>query len=99
MRDALTIRDISAPRGETARGWLEIGETAAGALRLPLVLINGAEDGPRLCLTAGVHATEYAPIAAVMRLVQSIRPAMLRGAIVAVPVTNTRMFEQRTGFT
>jgi predicted deacylase len=99
MRDALTIRDITARRGETARGWLEIGETAAGPLRIPIVIINGADDGPRLCLTAGVHATEYAPIAAVMRLLQSIRPATLRGAIVAVPVTNMRMFEHRGGFT
>lgn len=99
MRAPVTIRDVRAPRGETARGWISIGETAAGPLRLPLVIINGAEDGPRLCLTAGVHATEYAPIAAVMRLIHSLNPAQLRGAIIAVPVTNMRMFESRTGFT
>ena len=34
-----------------------------------------------------------------MRLVQSIEAAELRGAIIAVPVTNMRMFESRTGFT
>jgi predicted deacylase len=45
-----------------------------------------------------VHATEYAPIDAVMRLVHTVNPAALRGAIIAVPVANLRMFESRTGF-
>ena len=33
-----------------------------------------------------------------MRLVHSLNPSQLRGAIIAVPVTNMRMFESRTGF-
>ena len=99
MRSPVAIRDISASRGEKVEGWLTIGETAGGPLRVPLVIVNGNEDGPRLCLTAGVHATEYAPIEAVMRLVHLVAPTQLRGAIIAVPVTNMRMFESRTGFT
>jgi uncharacterized protein len=98
VRAHVQIRDLSAASGETARGWLEIGETPSGPLRIPLVIINGREDGPRLCLTAGVHATEYAPIDAVMRLIHAIEPARLRGAVIAVPITNMRMFESRTGF-
>jgi predicted deacylase len=95
---AVAIRDIVAPRGEKARGFLTIGETPAGPLQLPVVIINGASDGPTLCLTAGVHATEYAPIDAVMRTVQALDPSALRGTVVAVPVVNLRMFEHRTGF-
>jgi predicted deacylase len=63
-----------------------------------LVIINGRADGPTLCLTAGVHATEYAPIDAAIRLLQTIRPDTLRGAVLVAPVTNMRMFEHRTGF-
>jgi hypothetical protein len=98
MRTPVAIRDVRASPNEKVEGWLEIGETASGPLRIPLVIINGAGDGPRLCFTAGVHATEYAPIDAVMRLIRSVKPAELRGAIIAVPVTNMRMFESRTGF-
>jgi predicted deacylase len=97
-RGSVQIRDLSAASGEQVRGWIDFGETASGSLRIPLVLINGREEGPRLCLTAGVHATEYAPIDAVMRLVQALDPAQLRGTVIAVPVTNVRMFESRTGF-
>ena len=71
MLSPVAIRDIHASRGERVQGWLAIGETPSGPLRVPLVIINGNEDGPRLCLTAGVHATEYAPIEAVMRLVHT----------------------------
>lgn len=98
MRAPLRIRHVTAERGERAHGWLTIGETPAGPLRLPLVLINGREDGPVLCITAGVHAAEYAPIDAAMRLLQSAQPETLRGAIIGVPVTNMRMFEHRAGF-
>jgi predicted deacylase len=45
-----------------------------------------------------VHATEYAPIDAVMRVVQGLQPSELRGAVIAVPVVNMRMFDSRTGF-
>lgn len=98
MRDPLRIRDVAAAPGEKVRGWLTIGETPAGPIQVPLVLINGKADGPVLCFTAGVHAAEYAPIDAVMRLVQGIQPEQLRGAVIAVPVSNMRMFEHRAGF-
>jgi predicted deacylase len=74
------------------------GETAAGPLVIPVVIVNGREDGPVLCLTAGVHATEYPPIEAVMRIGQGLDPSRLRGAVIAVPVANVRMFESRSGF-
>lgn len=99
MRDPLRIRDIAAAPGEKARGWLTIGETAGGPIQVPLVLINGCEDGPVLCFTAGVHAAEYAPIDAVMRLLQAIQADQLHGAVIGVPVSNMRMFEHRAGFT
>ena len=98
MRARFQIRDIGADCGERAHGWLTIGETAAGPLRVPLAIINGREDGPALCLTAGVHAAEYAPIDAAMRLLQMIQPDTLRGVVIIVPVTNMRMFEHRAGF-
>jgi uncharacterized protein len=99
MRARIAIRDVAAASGEKVQGWLTIGETASGPLRMPLVLVNGRDDGPILCATAGVHATEYAPIDAVMRLLRMLDPQRLRGAVIGVPVTNMRMFEHRTAFT
>jgi uncharacterized protein len=98
MKETIRVRDIAAACDEVARGFITIGETPGGPLQIPLVIANGREDGPILCLTAGVHATEYAPIDAVMRTIQSLSTRTLRGAVLAVPVVNMRMFESRTGF-
>lgn len=98
MREPVQIRDIVAESGHKAHGFLTVGETPSGPLQMPLVIINGRDDGAVLCLTAGVHATEYAPIDCVMRVIQELVPNDLRGAVIAVPVANMRMFESRTGF-
>jgi uncharacterized protein len=92
------IRGIGAGPGERAQGWLTIGETPSEPIRIPLVIVNGRRAGPRLCLTAGVHASEYPGIDAVMRTVQELDPAELTGTVVAVPVVNTPMFQRRAGF-
>jgi predicted deacylase len=98
MKAAIRVRGIVAECGQRAQGFVTIGETASGPIQFPVVIANGSADGPTLCLTSGVHATEYAPIDAVMRIVQSIDPTTLRGALIAVPVVNMRMFDSRTGF-
>jgi predicted deacylase len=98
MREPVRVRDVVASPGARSQGFLTIGETPSGPLQIPLVIINGKADGPVLCLTAGVHATEYAPIDAVMRVAQGLRPEELKGAVLAVPVANMRMFESRMGF-
>ena len=98
MKSAIRVRGIAAECGRRVQGFVTIGETASGPIQFPVVLVNGVDDGPILCLTSGVHASEYAPIDAVMRIVQSLDPISLRGAVVAVPVVNMRMFDSRTGF-
>jgi len=95
---AVTIGSLIAEPGQIVRGFLDVGETATGPVQLPLVIINGVEAGPTLCLTAGVHATEYASIAAVMRLTNEIQPHNLRGCIIAVTVVSLHMFAARLPF-
>jgi len=94
----INVGDVTAQQGQVAQGFMEIGETITGPIRIPLVIINGNKPGPMLCLTAGVHATEYAPIEAVLRIITQIGAADLKGAIVAVPVVSMHMFASRTGF-
>jgi predicted deacylase len=96
--DSFTIEDLSARPGEIAHGFLNVGETATGPIQLPIVVIHGKAQGPSLCLTSGVHATEYAPIETVMRVITQIIPDRLCGTIVAVPIVSMHMFAQRSGF-
>jgi uncharacterized protein len=94
----IEVGKISAERGEIARGFLTVGETATGPIQIPIVIISGKADGPTLCLTSGVHATEYAPIEAVLRLIGELDPKTLRGSVIAVPIVSLHMFASRTGF-
>jgi hypothetical protein len=94
----IRVGDVEAAPGTRACGFLTIGETPTEPIRVPIVIVNGRHPGPRLCLTAGVHAGEYPGIDAVMRTVQGLDPARLTGAVVAVPVVNPPMFQRRSGF-
>jgi len=98
MRDKVRIRDVEAGPGERARGYVELGSGPAAPIAMPLVIVNGVEPGPTLCVTAGVHATEYPAIDAVMSLLRSLDPAQLAGTVIAVPIVNVPMFESRMGF-
>ncbi len=97
-QNKIRIGDIAAEEGTKARGFIAVGETPVGPIRIPVVIIAGAQPGPTLCLTAGVHATEYPAIDAVMRTSQSLDPGELRGIVIAATVVNQAMFQTRTGF-
>ena len=92
------IGDLVAEKGQKKRGFLQLGETITGPIQLPLVIINGDRDGPVLCLTAGIHATEYPSIDALLRLTRELTPQTLRGTLIAVPIVNMHMFASRSGF-
>ncbi|MBI2833639.1 MAG: succinylglutamate desuccinylase/aspartoacylase family protein [Acidobacteria bacterium] len=95
---AIGIRTVRAEKGERTQGFIEIGQTPGGPMLFPLIIINGEQEGPVLCLTAGVHATEYPPIDALMKVVSRLSPAGLRGTVIAVPVVSMAMFQTRTPF-
>jgi len=95
MNKTIKINNIEAKPGEKKCGFLKIGETATRSLEMPLVIINGKNDGPILCLTAGTHGCEYPGIAAVIRVLKETNPEKLSGAILGVPIINMDCFENR----
>lgn len=55
---------------------------------LPMAVINGVEDGPRVFVTAAVHGDELNGIEVCRRLLDTLTPGGLRGSIVVVPIVN-----------
>jgi predicted deacylase len=92
MRTLLEVGDIRAESGRIAKGLLQVGELSDGCtpVSIPVIVVNGAEDGPLLYLHAGAHGQETIYAFEVLRrlLFGDLRPEELRGAIVAVPVAN-----------
>src|SRR5438046_10725430 len=60
----LKIGDISAQPGTKARGFLAVPNTS---VQLPVVVVNGAQEGQTLLVTAGIHGGEYPCIEAGIR--------------------------------
>lgn len=64
-----------------------------GLWRLPLLTVTGAELGPMLVVTAGVHGDEYEGIETIAQLYQQLEPQQLRGNLLMVPVCNMPAYE------
>jgi uncharacterized protein len=93
--ELLKVGTLSSGRGEKRFGVSEF-PVQGQPYKLPVWLINGYADGPTLVVTAGVHAAEYASIAAALDLGRSLEPENLRGRVIVVPVMNMPAFTARS---
>jgi predicted deacylase len=89
------VGSLSAGAGSKTFG-TNVFDVAGQAYRLPMWVINGADAGPTLVVTAGVHAAEYASIAAALDLGRSLDPQHLRGRVIVVPVMSLVSFTARS---
>lgn len=85
--DRLDVNDMAA--GSLQRFWFRAGMNQLGQPWLvPVVVVKGAQPGPKLLLTAGIHGDELNGIAVLHRLAGSIDPARLAGTLTLVPGLN-----------
>ncbi|MFH1180455.1 MAG: succinylglutamate desuccinylase/aspartoacylase family protein [Candidatus Bathyarchaeota archaeon] len=89
------IQDTVIEQGETRRGYIKIGDASTHEVKLPYIVINGAKKGPTVTILAGVHAVECAPVEAVYRLAETVKPEKLTGTLILVPIVNTEGFHAR----
>lgn len=66
--------------------------------RLPVTIIKGKEKGPIFSIVAGIHGYEYPPIIAVQELLNDIKPELLKGTLIIIPIANVEAFQKRTPF-
>jgi predicted deacylase len=74
-------------QARTERGYVQPIEE----LSIPFGIVEGATPGPRLLVTAGVHASEYCSIETAVRLMTT-DPSALRGTLVVLPILNIQGF-------
>lgn len=97
----LQISDIDVAPGELKFGRLPVGQMRDGSLvSVPLMVMNGAYEGPRLWLDAAIHGDEIPGIEVIRRIMrEEVNPKNLHGAIVAAPVLNPFAFQAGVGRT
>ena len=105
LADAVTTADgIAAPLkllgAEVAPGsaatlnWSATELFEGVPVTTPVLVLNGIEPGPTLCLTAAVHGDELNGIEMVRRVMHDITPDRLSGALIGVPIVNVQGFRR-----
>jgi len=85
----MRLGTADADPGELADGWLEAtGLPTGGDERLPVVVAEGADDGPELWITGGIHGDEATGVATAQDVMDGDLPGKLSGTVVCLPVLN-----------
>ena len=64
----------------------------------PVLVVNGAEPGPTLCLTAAVHGDELNGVETVRRVLYNLDADKLKGTVVGVPIVNLQGFHRSSRY-
>jgi len=91
----LTVGGVTARPGEAASGFIEVPDGADKGTRIPVSVINGVRAGNVLALVAGTHGYEYTSIVASPRILQSLDPKRMSGAVILVHMANPPAFYER----
>ena len=89
MNAPITVAGVTVEPGERRDLSPSASESYTGdRTTLPMAVLNGAEDGPRVFVTAAVHGDELNGIAVARQLLDHLEPASLRGSVIVVPIVN-----------
>jgi predicted deacylase len=94
----MDIGPIALPSaGERRAGQFTFGgDPGLAKYQWPYIAIVGRAPGPKVLVTAGIHAAEYTGTLAAIRLGRAIDPAALRGTLLILPLLNRPGFYERS---
>jgi hypothetical protein len=85
----MNVGSADAASGTRADGYLSGTDLPTGrSERLPVVVVEGAADGPTVWVTGAIHGDEPTGTAAIHEFADRLRPDSLAGTVVCVPVMN-----------
>lgn len=90
----ISIGTALAVPGSKAKGIVRVANRPDGsAIYIPVMIVNGLEDGPTVGMDGCTHGDEYEGPEAIHRLVAEVDPTELRGVFIGVPVVNLPAFQ------
>ena len=94
-RGELVLLGSKVPRGTATRlAWSPQVSISGLSLPTPVLVINGEDPGPTLCLTSAIHGDELNGIEVVRRVMYDIKPKDLNGTLIGVPIVNLKGFQR-----
>ena len=89
MKQVLRVGDVSAESGQKSFGpatWVELRD--GSRVHLPVIVLNGRFDGPKVVINCATHPTELVGYAAVQILARRIDLKQLKGGLIVFPISN-----------
>ena len=68
------------------------------AMTMPVHVVHGKQEGPRLFVSGAVHGDEIAGTEIIRRIIKLKKISRLRGTLLAVPVVNVYAFLQQSRY-
>ena len=97
--ETLTLGDTAIPLGERAIVELPLARLyTVTDTTLPVHVVRGRQDGPRLLVCAALHGDEINGVETIRRLLRLKLLQRLRGTLIAVPVVNVYGFLNRSRY-
>lgn len=85
----IKIGSVEGKPGTISKGYIKIGELNSGApINIPIIIVTGLEDGPKLLVTSGIHGEEVEGMTAAARITKEISPQKLKGTLITAPILN-----------
>lgn len=92
-KGVLKLEGISAAPGTLGKGFIKVGEFFDNSpVNMPLMILNGAGEGPVLLMMSAVHGNEVVGTEAIKRVMTSLNPKVVKGTIIGIPVVNIPAF-------
>jgi len=93
------LLNVDIPPATATRLIWKPSRTFSGmAVDTPVLAVNGASDGPTLCLTAAIHGDELNGIEMIRRVMYDLDPHKLHGMVVGVPIVNLLGFSRNSRY-
>jgi len=93
LANPLLLLGARVPPGTSTRlAWSPSQSLEGISVPTPVLVVNGASNGPTLCLTAAIHGDELNGIEIVRRVLYNLDPQELSGAVIGIPIVNLQGF-------
>ena len=94
-KTAFELLGESVPPGESRRLLWSASQIFEGvSTETPVLVVNGAGEGPTMCLTAAIHGDELNGIEMVRRVLHEVEPDKLNGVVIGIPIVNLQGFRR-----
>lgn len=93
MKEKIVLDVIQEVKGNRTNGYINYGQKPDGShFRIPVIIIEGGQEGPTLLVDGCTHGDEYEGAEAIIQIAKELEGKSFAGTFVGVPALNMEAF-------